>query len=334
MYMNHVAQVVDLIRSGLNPGQPRGSHGLTLVPLFGGAPAKEYLTAEEAFGAGLLSITEVEGGSVPEVAAVNSAEVPVLLLDGEHIEGAMQNPVLNSTALIAARHKTILPVACVEHGRWHYEAGDHFAPSDDIAYSRLRSKNAAAAAMSARLEGSRAVDQGEVWDDVVLKHHERLVGHSPTGAMRDAYDVTRDEINEILAEFQAPQPGQTGMIACISDKCVALDAFDRPETLSKLWTRLLRGYAMDALGSASVSLQDGAIQRFLDEASSGETTSHEGIGLGMDVMLTAPNVVGHALTWEEGVVHLALFARSHGPNGGHADGGTIESPLRRRRYIY
>jgi hypothetical protein len=124
------------------------------------------------------------------------------------------------------------------------------------------------------------------------------------------------------------------MIACISDKCVALDAFDRPETLSKLWTRLLRGYAMDALGSASVSLQDGAIQRFLDEASSGETTSHEGIGLGMDVMLTAPNVVGHALTWEEGVVHLALFARSHGPNGGHADGGTIESPLRRRRYIY
>jgi len=54
--MNHVAQVVDLIRSGLNPGQPRGSHGLTLVPLFGGAPAKEYLTAEEAFGAGLLEI--------------------------------------------------------------------------------------------------------------------------------------------------------------------------------------------------------------------------------------------------------------------------------------
>jgi hypothetical protein len=155
MQMNHVSQVVDLIRSGLNPGKPRGSHGLTLVPLFGGSPPKEYLIAEEAFEADLLSITEVEGGSVPEVAAVNSAEVPVLLLDGEHIEGAMQNRVLNSTALIAARHKTILPVACVEHGRWHYEAGDHFAPSDDIAYSRLRSKNAAAAAMSARLEGSR-----------------------------------------------------------------------------------------------------------------------------------------------------------------------------------
>lgn len=182
--MNHVAQVVDLIQSGLNPGKPRGSHGLALVPLFGGATAKEYLIAEEAFAAGQLSITEVEGGSVPEVAAVNGAEVPVLLLDGEHIEGAMQNRVLNSTALIAARHKTILPVACVEHGRWHYEAGDQFAPSDDIAYSRLRSKNAVSAAMSARTEGTRRVDQGEVWDDVALKHHERLVDNSPTGAMR------------------------------------------------------------------------------------------------------------------------------------------------------
>lgn len=76
------------------------------------------------------------------------------------------------------------------------------------------------------------------------------------------------------------------------------------------------------------------MQRFLDDASFGETTSHEGIGLGIDVMLTAPNVVGHALTWEGGVVHLALFARSQDGNGRGADGRTIESPLQRRRYIY
>ncbi len=332
--MNHVAQVVDLIRSGLNPGQPRGSHGLKLVPLFGGAPAKEYLVAEEAFGAGLLSITEVEGGSVPEVAAVNSGEAPVLLLDGEHIEGAMQNRVLNSTALIAAGHKTVLPVACVEYGRWHYEGRGAFAITDDIAYSRLRSKNAASAATSARTEGSRRVDQGEVWDDVAHKHRERSVCSSPTGAMRDAFDISRGDIDEILDEFKTPAPGQTGVIACVSGRCVALDSFDRPETLSKLWTRLLRGYAMDALGSAPVSMQDGAVQRFLDEASSGETTSHDGIGLGMDVMLTMPTVVGHALTWEGGVVHLALFTRGENPTPERSTHKrTIESPQRRRRYI-
>jgi hypothetical protein len=331
--MNHVTQVVDLIRSGLNPGQPRGSHGLTLVPLFGGAPAKEYLTAAEAFDAGLLSITEVGGGSVPEVAAVNKAGVPVLLLDGEHIEGAMQNRVLNSSALIAAAHKTILPVSCVEHGRWHYEADAHFAPSEDIAYSRLRSKNAASAVMSARHEGSRRVDQGEVWEDVALMNDERSVANSPTGAMRDAFAASRAEIDKILADFETPEPGQTGVIACVSGRCVSLDAFDRPETLNKLWKRLLRGYTLDALGSAPASVQEGTVQRFLDEASSGETTSHEGIGLGMDVMLTTSDVVGHALSWDEGIVHLALFTRSDHSNSRDTQEATIESPLNRRRYM-
>lgn len=187
-----------------------------------------YLIAEEAFATGLLSITEVEAGSVPEVAALNSAEVPVLLLSGEHIEGAMQNRVLNSTALIAARHKTILPVACIEHGRWHYEAGDQLAPSDDIAYSRLRSKNAASAANERPDRGEPTGKPGRSVGRGALKHHERLVDNSPTGAMRDAYDISRGEINEILSEFRGPEPGQTGTIACISGECVALDAFDRP----------------------------------------------------------------------------------------------------------
>jgi hypothetical protein len=303
------------------------------VPLFGGAPAKEYLIAAEAFAAGVLTITEVDGGSVPQVGAVNSSNLPVLLLDGEHIVGAMQSRVLNSSALIAANHKTTLPVACVEQGRWHYEASDRFDLSEDTAYSRLRGKNAAAAASSARVEGSRAVDQGQVWDDVLFKHQERLVHTSPTGAMADAYSISRDEIDVVLAELETPEAGQTGVIAAIGGKCVALDSFDRPETLTKLWPRLLRGYAMDALGAAPAPLPDGTVQRFLDEAAAGETTSHEGIGLGMDVMLTAPNVVGHALTWESGVVHVAMFPRSEDPNSAVIDGGDIESPLSRRRYM-
>lgn len=331
--MNHVSQVVDLIRSGLNPGQPRSSQGLTLVPLFGGAPAKEYLIAGEAFAQGLLTISEIEGGSVPQVAAVNSSELPVLLLDGEHIEGAAQSRVLNASALIAARHKTILPVACVEHGRWDTDTVSGFDISDDIAYSRLRSKNAASVADSARAVEGRQVDQGEVWDDVALKHHERLMHTSPTGAMSDAYDISRGEIDALLHAFQAPEPGQTGVISSIGGKCVALDSFDRPETLFKLWPRLLRGYAMDALGSAPAVLADGTVQRFLDDAAAGETTSHEGIGLGMDVMLTSPSVVGHALTWDSGVVHIALFPRNDDSPTDVIDGGAIESPLSRRRFM-
>ena len=329
--MDHARQAVELIRSGLNPGPARAQGSLSLVPLFGGAPAEEYLLASEAIASGLLTISEMGAGSVPQILAHNRADLPVLLLDGEHVEGAMQNRVLNVTVLVAANQKTVLPVACVEHGRWHYEDRSAFAASADISYSRLRSKNAAAAAMSARTERGRGVDQHEVWADVSAKHAEIGVDESATGAMRHAYDQRRGDLKKMTSSLAQPETGQTGVIACVGGSAVALDAFDRPETLAKLWSRLVSGYAMDALGAPQEPLQDDAAKAFLQAAGGSETTSHEGVGLGRDVVLTSPTTVGHALTWKGGVVHLAVFTVADGNDRGAGAGGRIASPRGRSR---
>lgn len=185
--MDHVSQLTELLKSGLEPGPHRRAGALTLVPLFGGAPAMDYLPASVAIGSGLLEIAELDGGSVPQVAAHNLGRLPVLLVDGEHIEGAMQNRVLNTTVLIAAQQETLLPVACVEHGRWHYERSAAFATSEDLAYPRLRAKNAATSGLSARMSRGRGVDQSEVWADVSAKHREVGVQESDTGALRHAF---------------------------------------------------------------------------------------------------------------------------------------------------
>lgn len=329
--MDHARQVVELIQSGLNPGSARARGSLSLVPLFGGAPAKEYLLASEAIASGQLTISEMGAGTVPEILAHNQADLPVLLLDGEHVEGAMQNRVLNVTVLVAANQKTVLSVACVERGRWHYEDRSAFAPSADITYSRLRSKNAAAAAMSARRERGRGVDQHEVWADVSAKHAEIGVDESATGAMRHAYEQRRGDLEEMTSSFSQPEAGQTGVIACVGGSAVALDAFDRPETLAKLWSRLVSGYAMDALGTPQARVYDDAARAFLEAAASSETSSHEGVGLGRDVVLTSPTTVGHALTWEGGVVHLAIFTTGERNDRGTRAGGRIASPRGRRR---
>lgn len=330
--MNPIASVLQLISEGLGPTAPTASGPLTLVPLFGGLPAKEYVVGADAFADGSLTITEVdEDGDVTHLKAFNQSDHPVLLLDGEHLEGAKQNRILNAAVLVAANRTTILPVACVEHGRWHYSSSSSFAPSDDIAYSKLRSKNAVARASNMRTSQSRAVDQGEVWDEVG-EMHARLGAPSATEAMKDGYDHRREELDTIKGAFADPQPGQTGVIACIEGRPVALDAFDRPETLMKLWSRLLSGYALDAVGTKPADVDEGTIERFLARAAIAETTSHEGLGLGMDVVLTAPDVVGNALTWEEGIVHLALFARSvdpSRPSGYRAE--RIGSPSQRLR---
>ena len=330
--MNPTASVVQLISEGLGPKSPKSSGPLTLVPLFGGLPAKEYVVGADAFADGSLTITEVDqSGDVTHLKAFNQSAHPVLLLDGEHLEGAKQNRILNATVLIAANRTTILPVACVEQGRWHYDQSSSFAPSKDIAYGQLRSKNAVKRSANLRASGSRSVDQSEVWDEVGMMH-DRVGADSLTGAMADGYEHRREELDVMKVAFAEPEPGQTGVIACIGGRPVALDAFDRPETLAKLWQRLLSGYSLDALGREPAAVSDAAIERFLAKAAAAETTAHEGLGVGMDVILTAPDVVGNALTWEDGIVHLALFARSEDPStrSGYRT-ERIESPSRRMR---
>ena len=308
--MNPIASVVQLIGGGLDPKAPKSSGPLTLVPLYGGLTAKEYIVGADAFADGTLTITEVDhAGDVTHLEAHNKSSLPVLLIDGEHLEGAKQNRILNATVLVAANRTSTLPVACVEAGRLSYDDASDFSPGADIAFSDLRSKNAVVRSANLRDFDSRAVNQSEVWEEVD-KVHDRLGAVSPTRAMKDSFDHRRVELDVMKEAFAEPEPGQTGVIACIGGRPIALDAFDRPETLAKLWPRLLSGYALDAMGRTEQPLGDCAVEAFLSAAAAAETTSHEGLGVGMDVVLTAPDVVGNALTWEDGIVHLALFARS------------------------
>jgi hypothetical protein len=101
------------------------SHGLLhIFPLLGDARAEQDLSLlEDALQAGTLHIEELhEGGSVPELRVVNEGIFPVLILEGDELLGAKQNRVVNSSVLVAAESELILPVSCVERGRWSYRS--------------------------------------------------------------------------------------------------------------------------------------------------------------------------------------------------------------------
>ncbi len=120
------------------------------------------------------------------------------------------------------------------------------------------------------------------------------------------------------------------MLACIGGEPLVLDAFDRPDTLTKMWKRLVSGYAMDALTAPAVKLAVGVSEEFVAQARGGEFSIHDPVGIGTDVVVTSPAVVGNALAWEGGVVHLSLFGRSRSTSGPDT-GGAIATPVRRRR---
>lgn len=331
--------VVRELVGALRVGEARAAGGLALVPIFGGRRAGTYLLAEEAIAAGLVKVGERGGGVVPELEVRNLAPEPVLFLEGEHLVGAKQDRVLNVSVLVPANTKLAIPVSCVEAGRWAYRGQrrtsverasstpgvrradapakepsaavvEQTFATPEVRWTKLRS-----VAVNLREGGSRS-DQGAVWHAV----EERLVTsgtRSQTSSLRDAFVGRARDLDQILAAAGEPQPEQTGVLACIGGRPVALDLLDRPEALARLWPRLVRAYALDALGRAEAAVDGQEVERFLGRLRDAQITAHDAVGLGTEVVLTASGLVGSALVWERAVVHLAAFAdgdeRAAGP---------------------
>src|SRR5438105_3136729 len=173
----------------IQSGRPCQFRNLIVFPLLRDDPAREldYLLLEDGIAQGKVSVTEIHaGGSVPELRLTNSADLPVLVVDGEELVGAKQNRVLNLTILVPARHTTSIPVSCVEAGRWHMSTSE-FKTAKHVMYSRVRGQRLSDVTQSMRATGSRSSDQAAVWRDIAAKAAS-LHASSPTGAMAAIYE--------------------------------------------------------------------------------------------------------------------------------------------------
>ena len=105
-------------------GTPSAYRNLTLTPILlkdGPLSSVEPMSLEEALAAGTLRVSEVSAeGHVPELRVRNSGEAPVLILDGEELVGAKQNRIVNVTILVPPQSEIVIPVSCIEAGRWGY----------------------------------------------------------------------------------------------------------------------------------------------------------------------------------------------------------------------
>ena len=150
--------------AGLKLGKTEVFRNLAVVPLLADADAgADYLTLDEALESGAAHITEVsESGSVPELSFVNDSDNRILLVDGEELVGARQNRILNLTILVGRRQKVVIPVSCVERGRWSYRSRE-FGSAKRSLYADARAAKMQDVSVGMRLRGSRASDQGRVW---------------------------------------------------------------------------------------------------------------------------------------------------------------------------
>jgi len=221
---------------------------LTVIPLYAeDLKSGDYLLSETALADGTAVVEEVtESGSVPQLSVVVTADKPVLFLEGEELRGAKQNRILNTSVLIAAKSKSVLPVSCVEQGRWRY-AGKHFGHSGTHASPKMRRVLKQSVGTTATTEGGHRSDQGAIWSEVSRQMHSHG-SSSMTMAMSDTFDAHRESVTDYQSNITCPE-GAIGLAAVVGGVVVSVDVFDSAETCKKVWPRVLTGLAMDALES-------------------------------------------------------------------------------------
>jgi hypothetical protein len=119
--------------------------------------------------------------------------------------GAKQNRVLNLTILAPPKRVTVIPVSCVEAGRWHMQSAA-FNPAPHVMYARGRAARTSQVTASMRSTGTRRSDQSAVWSDITAKA-SRMNAASPTQAMAAVYDHHALTIEEYVRAF-APRSRQ------------------------------------------------------------------------------------------------------------------------------
>ena len=288
---------------------------MAVFPLVGGnGPGVDYVLLDDALKAGDAVVTEIsEGGSVPELRFVNKTDRRVLLLDGDQLIGAKQNRIINITILVGVKQTLVVPVSCVEQGRWHsvsrqFAAGRRVSPS-------LRGLQCASAKASLRAGHGPHADQGAVWDKVSAEL-DALGVESPSEALSEGYEAIGGDLAAYREKLTCPKDAR-GVIVAIDGTVAGMELFDKAETLQRTWGKLIEAYATEAVWSsrskqAKAELSDdvAALAReFLALAQRSVGESRPALGEGVHVDLEGDTLVGTALVAEGQVIHLAAFRK-------------------------
>ena len=311
--------------SNLKLGDPQAWKGLTMFPLMSEVGSSfQYLMLGDGLRGGLVTVKEVSrAGSVPDLAVENRSKLPVLILDGEELVGAKQNRVANLTMLIPEQHTVVIPVSCVEQGRWDYERDD-FVVTEQLQYARGRTERLASVLHSMAESGERVSDQAQVWHSIAAKA-AAMDAASPSRAMSSIFERHAATLDQYVESVNS-LPGQVGAVFMVGKERLGLDLFDQPETFASMLPRLVRSYAVDVIErpiSQKLSGRASQARSFLDSILKASFDDRPALGLGRDLGCVSENLVAGALLVDKVVVHLAAFS---GPRSRRAGSGSVRTP--------
>lgn len=208
----------------LHVGQALAFGPVTLFPVWTDTtPARELCTGPAA----RVEVSELTTGpNIGQLSVYNSGDKPIMLLEGELLEGGWQTRTMVRDVIIAAGQQMAVDVACVEQHRW----------GGDNAHGR-RARRATASVQSA-MRGHEDGRQRRVWDGV--QRYETLTGATASGSLTDHLDR--------VAALAPPRllAGQNGVVVGIGGQPISLEVFGTRAALKSHLAGILDAALLEA----------------------------------------------------------------------------------------
>lgn len=205
------------------------------------------ISIHQAFKNNEVEITEINNdGQVNKVILKNLSSKNILILDGDILEGAKQNRVINTSILVGAKETVEIPVSCVERGRWNYSS-DKFTQSDTIASKNIRFQKSQDIFRHRKhsQENVFMASQSRVWEKV----NEDLMCfnlESSTESHSELFDKKRDEFASTTNKIKL-NTDANGLAYFINGKLYGMEIFNSKEIYKDYFDKILSSIAMDTI---------------------------------------------------------------------------------------
>ena len=288
-------------------GKPKTLRGTSIFPIF----TDPTTCSDFEIATDQLEIGELASASVPELSVHNPTKKPVVIPAGKILAGGRQTRTVNVSIVVYPDATVIIPVSCVEQGRWG--GTPRFRDSNRMASKRVRLEKETSVSENIRRYGSKSSDQGKVWNAINVELHSRGID-APTSNFLDAdYQLEREyDRQEVINEFlhKGPQDGQTGVVVSYGGEISGLEIFPTPRALIQYWEAIIRSAVLDSpLGGKRPATQ-AKVKKFIDAIATAPATTAPGVGGGTELHIQHPELVGQALVVDGKLLHANAFANS------------------------
>lgn len=304
-----VATAVGVWLGRLTLGVPMVAGPLEIVPvLWAGATGAVHLLAHQAIADGGLEVLEKDGGVVQELLARSTSPRPILILEGETLVGARQNRMVAHSVVVGPGMKVVIPVGCMERGRWQSGRSKFGA---GVGYSAwYMRRDAKQDVMASRRRGmGPTLEQGRLWEQVASElARERM--DSMTSDFHVVMEARTGEAARCVEGIR-PVADQVGVMAMRDGAMLALEVVGHPQTWAQMSDRVLASLVPAAM-DASSSARRGDRGEWMSAVSlaARRLQTQPAVGLGCDVEIRGAGLIGSGVWMGDRFAHLSVYARA------------------------